>query len=356
MVVNSNISVGNSTVNTQITAGNAAISGTFTSNAMVVNSNISVGNSTAAAPAYSFQEDPDTGVYRVSADVLGFSVGGTKKAGVSASGLDVSGSVFATGLDVSGSVVATGLVVSGATTLAGTTFSGGTTIINTPAGLDLDDTLPGGLGTLEIRQATAQKDALMTFHVAGDFATYFGLDGGLNDFVIGGWSLGANKYRVWSEYNNDITGQVAYFATAVASAPSGWIKANGAAVSRTTYAALFAKIGTTYGAGDGSTTFNLPDLRGEFLRGLDDGRGVDSGRSIGSSQSNEIQSHQHQVLGPSTHSHATEFGGGTTASTFAYTPSTVNGTVGYLSTWYADNSGGSETRPRNIALLACIKY
>jgi len=269
--------------------------------------------------------------------------------------------INSTGLDVSGSVNATGLDVSGTTTLAGTTFLadsviGGTTIINTPAGLDLDDTLTGSYDTLEIRQDTAQKDALMAFHVIGDFATYFGLDGGLNDFVIGGWSLGANKYRVWSEYNNDITGQVAYFATAVASAPSGWIKANGAAVSRTTYAALFAKIGTTYGAGDGSTTFNLPDLRGEFLRGLDDGRGVDSGRSIGSSQSNEIQSHQHQVLGPSTHSHATEFGGGTTASTFAYTPSTVNGTVGYLSTWYADNSGGSETRPRNIALLACIKY
>jgi hypothetical protein len=55
---------------------------------------------------------------------------------------------------------------------------------------------------LEIRQDTAQKDALMAFHVIGDFATYFGLDGGLNDFVIGGWSLGANKYRVWSEYND----------------------------------------------------------------------------------------------------------------------------------------------------------
>ena len=50
-------------------------------------------------------------------------------------------------------------------------------------------------------------------------------------------------------------------------APAGYLKANGAAVSRTVYAALFAAIGTTFGAGDGSTTFNLPDLRGQFMRG-----------------------------------------------------------------------------------------
>ncbi|WP_231679148.1 phage tail protein, partial [Ralstonia pseudosolanacearum] len=52
-----------------------------------------------------------------------------------------------------------------------------------------------------------------------------------------------------------------------------------------TYAALYAEIGTTFGAGDGAATFNLPDLRGEFLRGWDDGRGVDSGRGIGTWQS-----------------------------------------------------------------------
>ncbi|WP_287956581.1 phage tail protein, partial [Snodgrassella sp.] len=56
-------------------------------------------------------------------------------------------------------------------------------------------------------------------------------------------------------------------------APTGWLKANGAAVSRTTYANLFAAIGTKFGAGDGKTTFNLPDLRGEFIRAYDDGRG-----------------------------------------------------------------------------------
>lgn len=67
-------------------------------------------------------------------------------------------------------------------------------------------------------------------------------------------------------------------------APAGWLSCNGAAVSRTAYAQLFDAIGTIYGEGDGSSTFNLPDMRGEFLRGLDEGRGVDVGRVIGSYQ------------------------------------------------------------------------
>jgi len=68
-------------------------------------------------------------------------------------------------------------------------------------------------------------------------------------------------------------GTVLAFATKTAS--SGWLECNGSAISRTTYAGLFAIIGTTYGAGDGTTTFNIPDLRGEFIRGWDNGRGVD---------------------------------------------------------------------------------
>lgn len=75
--------------------------------------------------------------------------------------------------------------------------------------------------------------------------------------------------------------------------PSGWIKRNGAAVSRTTYSALFSVIGTTFGAGDGSTTFNLPDDRAIFERGWDDSRGVDVGRTFGSEQGSQNLSHTH---------------------------------------------------------------
>lgn len=96
-------------------------------------------------------------------------------------------------------------------------------------------------------------------------------------------------------------GQVATYA--MTSCPSGWIKANGAAVSRTTYASLFAAIGTTWGAGDGSTTFNLPDLRGEFVRGWDDGRGVDTGRAIASAQADDNKSHTHTGTTSSDGSH-----------------------------------------------------
>jgi len=62
------------------------------------------------------------------------------------------------------------------------------------------------------------------------------------------------------------------------SAPSGWLLTYGQAVSRTTYAELFSAIGTTYGSGDGSTTFNLPDLRGRAVAGQDDMGGSSANR------------------------------------------------------------------------------
>lgn len=137
------------------------------------------------------------------------------------------------------------------------------------------------------------------------------------------------------------TGTIIYQAGS--SAPDGYLKANGAEISRSTYADLFATIGTTYGTGNGSTTFNLPDLRGEFLRGWDDGRGVDSGRAFGSSQADELKSHTHfsGLYGPR--------GASGDAVTFATFDS------GYPAVT-TGSTGGSETRPRNIALLACIKF
>lgn len=92
---------------------------------------------------------------------------------------------------------------------------------------------------------------------------------------------------------------------AMSAVPSGWLECNGAAVSRTTYANLFAAIGTTYGAGNGTTTFNLPDLRGMFVRGWDNGRSLDPGRALGSQQAaaNNPHTHTPTVSNPA-HSHA----------------------------------------------------
>ncbi len=141
-----------------------------------------------------------------------------------------------------------------------------------------------------------------------------------------------------------MSGAVMYFARNTA--PAGWLKANGAVVSRTTYAALFAAIGTTFGAGDGSTTFGLPDLRGEFARGWDDARGVDTGRAFGSAQTDLIKTHTHEVnISPIAVGGALSSG----QATFGATRS-----GGYYGT-VSMTEGGVETRPRNIALLACIK-
>jgi len=131
-------------------------------------------------------------------------------------------------------------------------------------------------------------------------------------------------------------GAVSFFSMSYA--PSGWLIADGSAVSRTAYAALFAAIGTTFGAGDGSTTFNLPDLRGEFIRCWPGAKAVDTGRVFGSWQADNFRSHSHTYPGGTA-------GGGTAAQ---------NGPPlgGVLTT---NSTGGTETMPRNIALLACIK-
>lgn len=122
-------------------------------------------------------------------------------------------------------------------------------------------------------------------------------------------------------------------------APDGYTECNGAAISRTGFAWLFGKIGTTYGAGNGSTTFNVPDFRGEFVRGWDHGRGVDSGRGLGTAQGDELKSHTHQVAGGG--------GAGGGSSILGFFQSFTNNVN-------TGASGGSETRPRNVAQMFCI--
>ena len=117
------------------------------------------------------------------------------------------------------------------------------------------------------------------------------------------------------------TGSV--FCMAVATVPSGYLECNGQSISRTTYAALFAVIGTQYGSASGST-FKVPELRGEFIRGFDNGRGADSGRSIGSHQSNNNAQHTH------TTSHNHSFSDSGTTST-----KTLRGTVQQIAETYA---------------------
>ena len=141
----------------------------------------------------------------------------------------------------------------------------------------------------------------------------------------------------------------AIMAFAMNGAPTGWLGANGSVVSRTTYANLFTAIGTTYGAGDGSTTFQLPDLRGYFVRGVGvagqngaNGDGTVSD-TFGVKQADEIKSHNHSYFSAFYPYSSLAVGGGANQYFFANQENTTGAT------------GGTETRPKNIAMLYCIK-
>lgn len=121
-------------------------------------------------------------------------------------------------------------------------------------------------------------------------------------------------------------------------APAGYLKCDGMAISRSIYSALFSVIGTTFGVGDGSTTFNLPDMRGQFVRGWADAGVIDAGRVFGSTQLDELKSHSHN-------SWALAAGSSVVAG----------GSTHVVSTAATSLTGGSETRPRNVAHLYCIK-
>lgn len=240
-------------------------------------------------------------------------------------------------------------------------------------------------------------------------------DPGTNSSQILATTAALNNLK--NQVDGSMAGMVAAFA--MSWAPAGWLKCNGAAVSRTTYARLFAVFGTYYGAGDGSTTFNLPEMRGMFPRGWDDGRGLDPGRVFGSHQSNQNRWHGH---GASTaaagyhghggsidaggyHGHVAWTGGAGASNTDILmggngiavggdTAGSVMGSSSPGAVWrnfgsaegvhthevgiagdgnhghglniYGDGShvhgvniagdGGNEARPDNVALLFCIKY
>lgn len=146
-----------------------------------------------------------------------------------------------------------------------------------------------------------------------------------------------------------MTGMVAMFAGT--ECPAGWLKANGATLDSATYPALYASIGNTYGGS--AASFNLPDLRGEFLRAADDGRGVDSGRAIGSFQAQDWKSFW--VAGYTSGSY--------THSDVLIPKTGYNTTYPFGGKWEGPGNRlrfqwdtTSEVRPRNVALLSCIKH
>ena len=178
-------------------------------------------------------------------------------------------------------------------------------------------------------------------------------------------------------------GQISAFVGTTA--PTGWLKANGALVSRTTYAALWtyaqacgslatdatwasSKLYGDFSMGDGSTTFRLPDLRQCFPMGWADNKtgGVDDGRTIGSFQDQGVLSHTHTgTTGGQSENH-THQQTGTSAQLGSSATSWVMAATGSLSTSSASNdhthsittnaTGGTRNVPNNVALMYCVSY
>ena len=274
-------------------------------------------SSGASSPALSFDGDTDTGIYRSAANTMGFSTAGTQRVGISNAGLDMLNALPIRFQDSSGAPFVS---------------------LKSPSSLsgNVELTLPSSV----TNGAFLQTDA----------------SGNLSFQIIAGVPTGS------------------VFCMAVASVPTGYLECNGIEKSRTTYAALFAVIGTAYGAGNGSSTFNVPDLRGEFIRGFDNGRGVDSGRSIASSQGSQNAQHNHSASASSSssvtdpgHKHTMNFNLGNLISSGGAFGMKDSGTADRMNTATTGisvststsvsigNQGGNEARPRNIAMMYIIK-
>ncbi|SVB74383.1 uncharacterized protein METZ01_LOCUS227237 [marine metagenome] len=152
----------------------------------------------------------------------------------------------------------------------------------------------------------------------------------------------------------------------MATVPTGFLLCDGTAVSRTTYAVLFAAISTTWGAGDSSTTFNVPDLEGMFLRGTGShgtgnmANGSDfAGPSLAAYENDQVQGHNHtfsQVLTQGGNGvYNSEIVSGQNGTTAINTNHPLNASA-YSALTYGTPRMGDEARPCNTGVKYCIKY
>lgn len=242
-------------------------------------------------------------------------------------------------LRLSGGTVTGGLTVGGSTNLHGTIISGNLQVTGTSqlAGIDNDNELITSVLTPVSNTDAANKEYV--------------------DAAVAGVSAATPS------------GVTAWFAASTP--PAGWFECNGQAVSRTTYSSLFTAISTTFGVGDGSTTFNVPDMRGYFARGWDNGRGTDPGRTFGTNQGDALQNiigyfgcddriqDNHAAVG------AFQSNAGTPAQAFAAGAPNVDTTaeggdgracyVKFDASLSVGARTAAETRGINIALLPIIK-
>jgi len=162
----------------------------------------------------------------------------------------------------------------------------------------------------------------------------------------------------------DLVGAIAYFPNETP--PIGWLVCDGSSLNINDYQDLYTCIGNTYnGSSQASGTFNIPDLRGEFIRCLDNGRGIDSGRTLQNDyQQERIKTHKHWISYAPQDDHNQ---GGTTGNSQRF-GLVADERAGYYSAddrnyaygiFTRDDPGyniNNEVIPYNLALLVCIKY
>ncbi len=150
------------------------------------------------------------------------------------------------------------------------------------------------------------------------------------------------------------TGQLTLFGSITP--PSGWLLCDGSAIDRTVYAALFSIIGTTFGIGDGTTTFNIPDLRGKFVIGAGTiPVGTTGGSSSVTLSTTELPAHTHTITDPG-HNHSTL---ATTSNvTTGSDPGgvTTGGTTGTSTTGISVNSTGTGSAFSILPPYAAVVY
>jgi microcystin-dependent protein len=219
----------------------------------------------ASLPVFTFANDSDTGIYRVGANQIGITTGGTLRLLVDSDG------------DV--------------------TFLSGTPALKVK---DINSTGSSQIGELQFVDSADAVGANVKY------------ENSTLKLQIGGSSVAE-----FTATNNTVipTGSMQIFAAAAA--PTGWVLCDGAAINRTTYAALFAVIGTTFGAGNGTTTFNVPDMRGRAPIGIGTGTGLTAraladevGAETHTLTVSELPSHTHSV--PNSGSQNNSFDSGTT--------------------------------------------
>ena len=223
------------------------------------------------------------------------------------------------------------------------------------------DIVMGGTGVLKLPSGTtAQRPTAATGQIR--FNTTTVEFEGYNGSAWGGLASGVPVGTI--------------LAHAANTPPSGFLECNGSNISRSTYATLFSTISTTFGVGDGSSTFALPDLRGQFIRGWSNTGSTDASRVFGSSQTDQNKNHTH-----TTDSHNLTGSVSVLSATLAQNPGTATGVFSKGTTQAAigapsggsgsasalgfsgahthsvsSSGGGTEVRPTNIALMYIIKF